>query len=188
MSHTQPGAEKKLTVLELCAGAGGQALGLEQAGFEHTALIEIDADACRTLRHNRPDWNVINGDVIAFDAKPYRGVDLVRRRLALPALLGRRQAARRGGRAQSFPVRVPHHPGSAAQGRDDRKCPRAARRAVRLLPRADRGAAPKPGLRDALRAVERVGLRGAAEQAARFHCWACGPNTPPRSACQKSSC
>ncbi len=77
-------AEKKLTVLELCAGAGGQALGLEQAGFEHTALIEIDADACRTLRHNRPDWNVINGDVTAFDAKPYRGVDLVAGGLPCP--------------------------------------------------------------------------------------------------------
>jgi DNA (cytosine-5)-methyltransferase 1 len=70
--------------LELCAGAGGQALGLEQAGFEHTALIEIDADACRTLRHNRPDWNVINGDVTAFDAKPYRGVDLVAGGLPCP--------------------------------------------------------------------------------------------------------
>jgi DNA (cytosine-5)-methyltransferase 1 len=77
-------AEKKLTVLELCAGAGGQALGLEQAGFEHTALIEIDADACRTLRHNRPDWNIINGDVTAFDAKPYRGVDLVAGGLPCP--------------------------------------------------------------------------------------------------------
>jgi DNA (cytosine-5)-methyltransferase 1 len=77
-------AEKKLTVLELCAGAGGQALGLEQAGFDHTALIEIDADACRTLRHNRPDWNVINGDVTAFDAKRYRGVDLVAGGLPCP--------------------------------------------------------------------------------------------------------
>ena len=75
---------KAPTVLELCAGAGGQALGLEQAGFEHTALIEIDADACRTLRHNRPDWNVIQGDVTAFDAKPYRGVDLVAAGLPCP--------------------------------------------------------------------------------------------------------
>jgi DNA (cytosine-5)-methyltransferase 1 len=75
---------KPLTVLELCAGAGGQALGLEQAGFEHTALIEIDADACRTLRHNRPEWNVIKGDVTAFDAKPFRGVDLVAGGLPCP--------------------------------------------------------------------------------------------------------
>jgi DNA (cytosine-5)-methyltransferase 1 len=85
LSPTHPVcAEKKLTVLELCAGAGGQALGLEQAGFDHTALIEIDADACRTLRHNRPDWNVIHGDVTAFDAKPYRGVDLVAGGLPCP--------------------------------------------------------------------------------------------------------
>ena len=75
---------KALTVLELCAGAGGQALGLEQAGFQHTALIEIDADACRTLRHNRPDWNVLQGDVTAFDAKPYRGVDLLAGGLPCP--------------------------------------------------------------------------------------------------------
>ena len=40
--------------IELCAGAGGQALGLERAGFEHVALIEIDAAACQTLRYNRP--------------------------------------------------------------------------------------------------------------------------------------
>ncbi len=76
--------QDRLTVLELCAGAGGQALGLEQAGFGHTALIEIDADACRTLRHNRPDWNVVKGDVTAFDAKPFRGVDLVAGGLPCP--------------------------------------------------------------------------------------------------------
>ncbi len=77
-------AERRLTVLELCAGAGGQALGLEQAGFEHAALVEIDPDACRTLRHNRPDWNVIQGDITAFDAKPYRGADLVAGGLPCP--------------------------------------------------------------------------------------------------------
>jgi DNA (cytosine-5)-methyltransferase 1 len=78
------GLPKPLTVLELCAGAGGQALGLEQAGFAHTALIEIDADACRTLTHNRPEWNVIKGDITEFDAKPYRGVDLVAGGLPCP--------------------------------------------------------------------------------------------------------
>ncbi len=75
---------EKLRVLELCAGAGGQALGLEQAGFEHAALVEIDADACRTLRHNRPDWQTIQGDITTFDAKPYRGVDLVAAGLPCP--------------------------------------------------------------------------------------------------------
>ena len=63
--------------LELCAGAGGQALGLERSGFEHEALVEIDAAACSTLRLNRPQWNVIEGDLSQFDAHAYRGVDLV---------------------------------------------------------------------------------------------------------------
>ena len=63
--------------LELCAGAGGQALGLERAGFEHETLVEIDVPACATLRINRPQWNVIDGDLGLFDARPYRSVDLV---------------------------------------------------------------------------------------------------------------
>jgi DNA (cytosine-5)-methyltransferase 1 len=64
--------------IEICAGAGGQALGLEQAGFEHTALVEIDPDACNTLRKNRPQWNIIEGDVKTFSAKGYLGnVDLL---------------------------------------------------------------------------------------------------------------
>ena len=76
--------KQPLAVLELCAGAGGQSLGLEQAGFEHRALIEIDADACRTLRHNRPNWHVLEADVTTFDATPYRGVDLVAAGLPCP--------------------------------------------------------------------------------------------------------
>lgn len=68
---------KKLTSLELCAGAGGQALGLEMAGFEHVALVEIDMDASATLRLNRPNWNTLNLDLKAFDASGFEGVDLV---------------------------------------------------------------------------------------------------------------
>ncbi|MFE9699690.1 DNA cytosine methyltransferase [Streptomyces sp. NPDC006270] len=49
--------------VEICAGAGGQALGLERAGFEHTTLVELDPDAARTLRLNRPSWNVTQSDV-----------------------------------------------------------------------------------------------------------------------------
>jgi len=63
--------------IEICAGAGGQALGLEQAGFHHVALVEIDANACTTLRHNRPEWNVINGDVKSFSAGKYYDIDLL---------------------------------------------------------------------------------------------------------------
>lgn len=44
--------------IEFCAGAGGQALGLEQAGFNHAVLVEIEADFSKTLRLNRPHWDV----------------------------------------------------------------------------------------------------------------------------------
>lgn len=63
--------------LELCAGAGGQGLGLEIAGFGHEALVELEASACSTLRLNRPNWNVIEGDLRLFNGAPYRGIDLL---------------------------------------------------------------------------------------------------------------
>ncbi len=64
--------------IEICAGAGGQAIGLDEAGFEHIALVEIEPVACETLRTNRPDWNVIQGDLRKFDAKIYDGqIDLL---------------------------------------------------------------------------------------------------------------
>lgn len=66
-----------LTSLEMCAGAGGQAIGLERAGFEHSALVEIEPPACATLRLNRPHWNVVEGDLRAFDGRPYKGIDLL---------------------------------------------------------------------------------------------------------------
>ncbi len=66
-----------LSALEMCAGAGGQSLGIEAAGFSHRALVELDSNACKTLIHNRPTWNVIRADLNEFDATPYRGVDLV---------------------------------------------------------------------------------------------------------------
>lgn len=68
---------KALTSIELCAGAGGQALGLEWAGFEHVALVEYEQKACETLRLNRPHWNTIEDDLREFDGRRYRGVDLV---------------------------------------------------------------------------------------------------------------
>ena len=67
-----------LTSIEICAGAGGQALGLSMAGFEHLALVEYEKEYCDTLKRNRPDWNVICDDVKNFSGIPYRGkVDLL---------------------------------------------------------------------------------------------------------------
>lgn len=66
------------TSIEICAGAGGQALGLEMAGFEHLALVEYEQDYCFCLKSNRPNWNVQCMDVRNFDGKPYRGqIDLL---------------------------------------------------------------------------------------------------------------
>lgn len=75
-----------ISSVELCAGAGGQALGLEQAGFAHEALVELDPHCCNTLRHNRPDWNVLEQDVRAFKdtAADFKGVDLVAGGLPCP--------------------------------------------------------------------------------------------------------
>jgi len=74
----------QLSVLELCAGAGGQALGFEQAGFSHTALVELDSHACRTLRFNRPHWDVRHADLNEFSAKEFKGVDVVAAGLPCP--------------------------------------------------------------------------------------------------------
>ncbi len=72
------------TCLELCAGAGGQAIGLERAGFAHVGLVELDLDACATLKKNRPSWNVVQRDIKKFDGSPYRGVDLLSAGLPCP--------------------------------------------------------------------------------------------------------
>jgi len=58
-----------LTVLELCTGGGGQALGLERAGFVPQLLVEIDADCCATLRANRPGWLVMHDDITRLAAE-----------------------------------------------------------------------------------------------------------------------
>jgi DNA (cytosine-5)-methyltransferase 1 len=70
--------------IEFCAGAGGQALGLEQAGFRHSALVEIEADYAKTLTLNRPNWNVRAEDMASFDGRPFRGVDLFAAGLPCP--------------------------------------------------------------------------------------------------------
>jgi DNA (cytosine-5)-methyltransferase 1 len=70
--------------IEFCAGAGGQALGLEQAGFSHSALVEIEPDFAATLRLNRPKWQVFCTDMRTFDGRPYKGIDLLAGGLPCP--------------------------------------------------------------------------------------------------------
>lgn len=62
----------KFTSIELFAGGGGLALGMEKAGFYHVLLNEFDHNACETLRNNRPQWNVVEGDIHEIDFTPYR--------------------------------------------------------------------------------------------------------------------
>ena len=76
-----------ISSLEICAGGGGQALGLEQAGFEHEGLVEIERHYCNTLRLNRPEWEVFEKDLRDFvhhDAESFRGIDLLAGGLPCP--------------------------------------------------------------------------------------------------------
>lgn len=59
----------RLTSMELCAGAGGLALGLEQAGFDPVLLLDNRDVACETLRANRPGWNVLHKDLLGFEPR-----------------------------------------------------------------------------------------------------------------------
>ncbi|MFT6948678.1 MAG: DNA (cytosine-5)-methyltransferase 1 [Vicingaceae bacterium] len=70
--------ESDYSVLELFAGAGGLAVGMENAGLKCVALNEIDKWACQTLRENRPNWNVLEGDIKDFNFSKFRNsVDVV---------------------------------------------------------------------------------------------------------------
>lgn len=71
----------KPTSIEMCAGAGGQAIGLDEAGFDHLALVELDHFACETLRHNT-SWNVVEDDITServrkLASTEWKGVDLL---------------------------------------------------------------------------------------------------------------
>lgn len=70
-------SQGELTCVEICAGAGGQAIGLSRAGFKHVALVEYEREYCDVLKFNKPEWNVICGDVHGFDGSDYCGVDLL---------------------------------------------------------------------------------------------------------------
>lgn len=102
--------------IELFSGAGGLALGLEQAGFDTVALFERDADACAALRHNRPAWNILQRDVCTVNFADYGPVDLVA-----------------GG-----PPCQPFSMGGKAKGSDDHRdmFPQAVRAVRELRPRA----------------------------------------------------
>lgn len=66
-----------LTTVELCAGGGGQALGLELSGFHHEAVVEYEPLFCTTLRTNRPHWNILEMDLRHLRAQDYKSVDLL---------------------------------------------------------------------------------------------------------------
>ena len=71
-------AENNYSVIELFAGAGGLAVGMEKAGLRCVALNEIDKWACKTLRENRPNWKVLEGDIQNFSFSKYlNSVDVV---------------------------------------------------------------------------------------------------------------
>ena len=84
VSCLAPNTTKRFTSVEMCAGGGGQALGLEGAGFDHLALVELDKHSCKTLKDNRPEWNVVPGDLREFDGAPYAGADLLAGGLPCP--------------------------------------------------------------------------------------------------------
>lgn len=65
-------SNKKISSVELFAGAGGLALGLEKAGFEAVLFNEVDKYACQTLRQNRPNWHILEQDISTVDFRPYR--------------------------------------------------------------------------------------------------------------------
>jgi DNA-cytosine methyltransferase len=64
---------RKYNSIELFAGGGGLALGMSLAGFHHVLLNEFETSACKTLKFNKPEWNVIEGDVRHIDFTPLRG-------------------------------------------------------------------------------------------------------------------
>ena len=96
-----------LSTLELCAGAGGEALGLEQAGIGHAGLIELDTHACATLSLNRPKWNVLERDLFKFtDASAFQGVDIVSGGLPCPPFSKAGKQLGKNDERNLFPVAV----------------------------------------------------------------------------------
>jgi DNA (cytosine-5)-methyltransferase 1 len=98
---------KGLTSIEICSGAGGQALGLEQAGFLHRVLVELDPHACATLRANRPYWNTVETDVRDWHASAYRGnIDLFAGGVPCPPFSIAGKQLGRGDERDLFPTAI----------------------------------------------------------------------------------
>jgi len=119
------------TCIEICSGAGGQALGLEMAGFEALAHVEDDRHACATLRQNRPGWNVFEGDVRGFPAKQFEGVEKGTTRAVACCL--RRPRRKRGSNLLAAPTQYPNavqtlNPAAGQRGRSPEHA------AARVLP------------------------------------------------------
>jgi DNA (cytosine-5)-methyltransferase 1 len=69
---------KDFKLIELFAGCGGLAIGMEKAGFTSSLLNELDKDACATLRNNRPNWHVVEGDIAHVSFSEYHGkIDVI---------------------------------------------------------------------------------------------------------------
>lgn len=75
---------RRLESIEFCAGAGGQALGLERSGFSHLLLVDNDPHCCRTLNLNRPDWNVQLQGMESVRDLSFRNIDLFAAGLPCP--------------------------------------------------------------------------------------------------------
>jgi DNA (cytosine-5)-methyltransferase 1 len=107
VGYTSEIMQPPLSTLELCAGSGCQALGLEQAGIADTGLIEIDGHACATLRQNRPEWNVVEQDLSALtDASAFKGVDIVSGGLPCPPFSKAGKQLGKNDERNLFPVAI----------------------------------------------------------------------------------
>ena len=143
-----------LTSVEICTGAGGQALGLERAGFSHEACVEIENAACETLRLNRPHWNVLERDLLGWSASDYSGVDLLAGGVPCPPFSHAGKQLGEKDKQNLFPKAIESSTRSARR----QSCSRTSAgssHGVRPLPPRRRAAADQARLQARLAALER---------------------------------